>query len=384
MASRPRSVLIVRLSALGDVVHVLPCLAALRRALPDAKLGWAVEELSAPLLAGHPQLDCLHVIPRKTWQRSLARGAVGGPLAEARRKLSELRAERYEVALDFQSNLRSALVARLSGAARRIGQPAPFAREGSGRLCTETPAAIPFEAHKIERNLNLLTPLGIEAAPVRGGVPAAESGDPGGGVPAAESGDPGGALPARGAQRRVVLHAGVSRHGSIKAWRPERFRELAARLAAAGHEVLLSWAGASERSQAELLAREAPGVRLAPEIDVAGLAGLLRSADLFVGVDSGPLHLAAALGTPALGLYGPKHVGTYGPYWPGSDVLAAAYPCSPCRFRRCPRPEVTHVTLADGTRVAISPCMDMITVDAVCAQALALLDRSRECDRGTS
>ena len=355
----PRKVLIVRLSAFGDVVHVLPCLAALRRAWPEAKIGWVVEELAAPLLAGHPELDRLHVVARKTWQQNLRRGAFLQPVSEARRAIAELRAERYDLAIDFQSNLRSALVARLSGAPRRIGQPAPFAREGSGRFFTETPTALPFEVHKIERNLNLLAPLGIDAKPVRGIVP--------------ETADAAAAIPPRGDRHRVLLHPGVSRHGSIKAWRPERFRELGARLADAGHEVLLSFGGAAERTEAQRLADGAPGVALAPEVDVAGLAALLRSADLFVGVDSGPLHLAAAVGTKALGLYGPKHLGAYGPYWPGSEALVAAYPCVPCRHRRCPRPEVTHVDLATGGRAAISPCMDTLSVDAVFAKAEAML-----------
>lgn len=362
--SAPRSILIVRLSALGDVIHVLPSLAALRTAFPGAKIGWAVEELAAPLLTDHPHLDRLHVLPRKSWQRDLKRGAVVGPLSEARRKLRELRAERYEVAIDFQSNLRSALVARFSGARRRIGHPTPFAKEGSVRLFTETPTAPAPEVHKIERNLNLLVPLGVSSPVVRG-------------VMTADTESVRSALPARRERALVVLHAGVSGFGAIKAWRPDRFRELAVHLLADGHDVVLSWGGASERLQAEQLAREAPGLRLAPEMNVAGLVALLRSADLFVGVDSGPLHISAALGTPALGLYGPKHVGTYGPYWPGNDALTADYPCSPCLFRRCPRPEVTYVDLASGERTPISPCMDTISADAVYDAATALLARTR-------
>jgi ADP-heptose:LPS heptosyltransferase len=106
---------------------------------------------------------------------------------------------------------------------------------------------------------------------------------------------------------------------------------------------------------------------------VSELAALLRSADLFVGADSGTLHMAAALGTPAIGLYGPKHVGTYGPFWSGTDALVADYPCSPCLFRRCPRPEATQAALGNGTFATISPCMDTISVDAVEAAARALL-----------
>jgi len=368
MSDAPRSILIVRLSALGDVVHVLPSLAALRRAFPTAKIGWVTEEGAATLLEGHPHIDRLHVVPRKTWIRDLGRGAVLQPMGALRRKIAELRAERYDVALDFQSNFRSGLVTWLSRARRRIGQPAPLSKEGSRWFFTDVAPAIPFEAHKIERNLNLLAPLGIDTRPARGVL---------------ASGDARSLrtlLPENGERRRVVLHPGVSPAGAVKAWRPDRFAQLGARLIESGYEVFFSWGGATERLQAEHLVEAAPGARVLPETTLRQLVELLRAVDLFVGVDSGPLHLAAALGTPALGLYGPKHVSTYGPYWPGGHVVAADYPCSPCRVRRCPRPEVTHVQLANGRSAPISPCMDTISVDAVHASAVALLERSCELE----
>src|SRR6185295_5624973 len=115
-----RSVLIVRLSALGDVVHVLPALAALRESSPSLRIGWAVEEKAASLLQGHPQIDRLHVIPRGELSQAAKRLALGRFASRAWRVVKELRAESYEATLDFQSNFRSALLARLAGAPRRI------------------------------------------------------------------------------------------------------------------------------------------------------------------------------------------------------------------------------------------------------------------------
>src|SRR5690606_35378256 len=143
---------------------------------------------------------------------------------------------------------------------------------------------------------------------------------------------------ARKAERWVLLHPGVSAFGALKAWREARFAELGAALAADGHHVLFLWGGEAERRLAARLAEAAPGATIAPKTDsLRQLAALLEAADLVVGVDSGPLHLAAALGTPVLGLYGPKHPGTYGPFWPGAEVVRGDEPCSPCRYRRCPR-----------------------------------------------
>lgn len=363
-APPPASILIVRLSALGDVVHVLPSLNALREAFPQAKIGWAVENRAAKILEGHPQLDRLHKVPRKTWTADLKRGRGLRVLGSLRRTVAELRAEEYDVALDFQSNFRSGAITRLSGARRRIGQPPPHSKEGSRLFFSEVPPPIPFEAHKIERNLNLLGPLGVtfNGAPQPGRFPTAGLADS--------------PFPPRGDRPRAVLHPGVSAHGAVKAWRGDRFAQLGARLVEAGVEVLFSWGGEGERIEAEGLVAQTPGALLCPPTDLLQLVELLAGADLYIGVDSGPLHIAAQLGTPTLGLYGPKHVSTYGPFWPQGRVVPADYPCSPCRYRRCPRPEVQVVTLQSGDEQRISPCMDTIDVEAVLASALDVLGKS--------
>jgi lipopolysaccharide heptosyltransferase I len=347
---RPK-ILIVRLSALGDVVHVLPALAAIREALPAATIGWAVEERAASLLEGHPQIDRLHVIPRAALETAVRERAPLAFLATAGRAVRELRRERYQVSLDFQSNLRSSLLAILSGARFRIGQPRAYAKEGSRALVHWAPRAVSRETHKIVRNLALLAPLGVAPArPPRPLVPEPASSRALAEAFVAES----------GGRPLVVLHPGVSAFGSFKAWREEGYARLAERLAREREvRVAIAWGGAKEREAAERVAAGARGgVVLAPKTgSILDLAALLRRASLFVGADSGPLHLAAALGTPVVGLYGPKDPRTYGPYWENGRTLRKGVPCSPCGYRRCARPE----------------CMTLITASEVFAVAAGLV-----------
>ena len=318
-----QSVLIVRLSALGDVVHVLPALAALRAAWPSARIGSAIEEKAASLLEGHaaarPAPRDPARGPRGRERESAPSRASWGPHFRA---LREVREEGYEVTLDFQSNFRSALLARLSGARRRIAQPAPFSKEGARFLATETPSPVEKSVHKIERNLQLLRPLGIFPAAVpRPLIPEPETARVLGeallhGGPAHRAPPPG-----RLAVRRLQ---GVARRGLCRA------RPLAPR-AERGARVLVRVGGDREREGALRVVELSRGAaELAPRTrSVLDLAALLRRSVLFVGADSGPLHLAAALGTPVVGLYGPKDPRTYGPYWENSRVVRKGVACSP-------------------------------------------------------
>lgn len=370
-------ILIVRLSALGDVVHVLPALAALRAAHPDAFIGWAVEDRAASLLEGHPHLDRVHVVPRAAWSKVLRSDPLS-VLRSLRKTLRDLRRERYDVTLDFQSNLRSSALAWASGAPRRIGQPRPFAKEGSRALVTETPDAVPRDAHKIERNLALLEPLGLARATMMP-RPRPTLAEPAAARALADAF-------AAGPGQRVIIHPGVSAFGALKAWREDRFADLARRLVADGARVFFAWGGAAEEALARSLAARAPGAAITPKTSsILELAAVLRRADLVIGVDSGPLHLAAAVGAPVLGLYGPKHPGTYGPFWTPSEVVRAGLECSPCRYRRCPRPDVAVVEGTGGAQ-RISPCMDRLDVSAahVAARRLLRYDPSRfdQTERG--
>jgi len=343
-----RRILIVRLSALGDVVHALPLLDALRRARPDAQLGWLVEARNASVLAEHPQLDRVFVFPRGELRALVRRGRLLAALRLARGFLRELRAARFEVAIDAQSNLRSSLLAWLSGARRRIGFAPPFTKEKAHWLFTETVAVPRGGQLKFERNLALLAPLGVDARGARPRLSLPESARA-----AARSFRAG-----ERAAELVALHPGVSGFGAIKQWAPERFAGVARRLAdERGARCIVTW-GPGERGLAEEVVRGAQGAaRLAPETrSLLELAALYEVCDAVVGGDTGPIHLAAALGVPVVGLYGPKDPAIYGP-WDGLRGRAATtvwkqVHCSPCRLRRCgnvicmPAIEVGDVTHA--------------------------------------
>jgi lipopolysaccharide heptosyltransferase I len=326
-----RRILIVRLSALGDVVHVLPLLDALRRARPDAEIGWLVEEASASLLVDHPQIDRVWVAPRRATERSLRGGRPLAALKPWLRLLGELRAARYEVTIDAQCNLRSSLLARLSGAPCRIGFAPPFTKEQAQWLSTHHVSPPPRKQLKVERNLELLRPFGIDGRGAKAQVAISDA--------------------ARAAARTfrqsldarsvVAFHPGVSGFGAIKLWFPDRYAALARRLCEErGVRSVVTW-GPGERDLAERIVRDAgDAARLAPETrSILDLAALFERCDVVVGGDTGPVHLAAALGVPVVGLYGPKDPAVYAPWDARTDAAATTVwkhvHCSPCTLRRC-------------------------------------------------
>ena len=332
----PRRVLLVRLSALGDCVHVLPALDALRRGLgPDAHLAWLVEEKAASLLAGHPQLDEVHVLPRAATSALLkarrplaAAGALG-------RFFAGLRERRFDATIDFQGNLRSSLAALATGARLRVGFGRGACKEGSWVLRNLNVVPRRPRMHKVEKDLELVAALGVDTSSAR---PALA-------LPAAARAKAAAFFGARfGAGEAVVaLHPGVSKFGSFKQWAPGRYAKVADALARArGVRALVTW-GPGERALAEqVAARTGPDTRavVAPETaSILELAALYERCAAVVGCDTGPVHLAAALGVPVVGLYGPKDPAVYAP-WSGAlgrpaDAVWKAVHCSPCALRWC-------------------------------------------------
>jgi ADP-heptose:LPS heptosyltransferase len=328
-------ILLVRLSAIGDVLQCLHGLAALRAARPGASIHWLVEDRCAAVLEGHPHLDGVVVFERRALRRELARPWLW-PAAALRvlRLRRALRALRPEVAVDLQGNLKGALLARLSGAPRRIGLAAgQGGREAAHRFATEGVPLPDPPVHRADRALALLRPLG--AAP-GGAIGARPAGVEAAGPWAEES------LAALGLRRGgfAVLHPGVSGFAELKRWPAPRYADLARRLRdARGLPVILT-AGPGEGALADDVAAASAGAaRRGPETrNLAELGAILERAAVVVGADTGPVHLAALLGVPTVALFGPKDPAIYAPRGPRVRVVWKRVWCSPCRLRRCGDP----------------------------------------------
>ena len=306
-------ILIVRLTAIGDVIHAIPVLSALRERFPKAHLSWLVEGHAGCLLEGHKALDELIQVPRR-WLKSPR------AVAELRRRLLKLAPE---VTVDVQGLSKSAIAARLSGAKQRIGFGDEKGRELSRLLNNRFVRAT--SRHIIDANLELLRPLGIESPTVRFDVPESEND-----VQSA---------------RRMILEAGISDRFAIinvgagwpsKLWRPDRYGQVARHLGKSrGLPTMVVWAGREERDMARQVVVASAGQAVqAPDTSLTELAALSRRASLFIGSDTGPLHIAAAVGTPCVGLYGPMPADRNGPYGPRNVALQAMSMQGTSRRRR--------------------------------------------------
>ena len=329
--------LLVRLGSLGDVIHVLPAAAALRDAFPSARIDWVIAPVWARILEGNPDLNEAIPFDRKT---------VSGVAATIRK----LRAARYDCAIDFQGLYKSAFLARFSGAPRRIGFTSSYAREGLAALCyTET--VNPRGPHKVDHNLSLA--IAAEAHEPRAPrfplsiFPRDED--------AADR-----QLSSRDISDFFVLNPGGGWRS--KCWPPERYGQL--------HRVLIErypWRGIVTFGPGEEhLARavieaagNAPPVAL--PLALGPLMALFRRAKFVASADTGPLHLASALGAPVVGLYGPTDPSRNGPFSPADVVVR--------------NPGSSETTYDRGA--SYSPAMLSITVEQVASAVERRIGLSR-------
>jgi lipopolysaccharide heptosyltransferase I len=317
--AEPGAIALVKLSALGDVVHALPVADALAAALPRARLTWLVERREAALLRDHPALTEVIDVDTRAWRRARTPRqalAVARSLLALRRRL---RAARYDVAIDLQGLVKSGAVTLATGAPVRIGFAAGWSREWLSAAFTNRRVTPPPDArHVVDQYLALLGPLGVTSRPgaARIRLPSRAAAET-----RIDDFFVGAGLKPR--RRLVVLNPGAGR--AAKRWPVERFRELAARLCHDGDaQVLVLW-GPSERETARAIAEiPAPRPALAPATDIDELVAVVRRASVMVAGDTGPLHLAAAVGTPCVGLYGPTSAERNGPYGAGHRTVSAA------------------------------------------------------------
>jgi heptosyltransferase-1 len=311
-------ILILRTSALGDVVHALPVLTALRRHLPEAKIGWVVEEGMAPVLAGHPDLDELLVVRLRQWRKVSRQG-----ISELGGFVSVLRRFSADVALDLMGNHKAGVLAALSLAGRRIGFARPHRREPSSALWINRPVA-PRGTHAVDRMLSLLDGLGLPPEPADFGPEKLFRQEP----EAARD------LFAANPEPFALLHPGAG-------WGNKRYPPAwwgqAARLLQqdTGLPTWVAVAPGEENLAAEVEAASGGAVYRVLASDLPTLAALIRRSRLMLGGDTGPTHLARALGTPALMVMGPTDPERHGPYGAPESALFKRLACSFC-YQRLP------------------------------------------------
>jgi lipopolysaccharide heptosyltransferase I len=317
-----RRVALLKPSALGDIVHALPVLTAVCRLYPDARITWVVNRGYEPLLRGHPDLTETLAFDR--------RAARGGWRAAARtygRFFAELRRQRFDLVLDLQGLLRSGLMAAATGAPRRVGLST--AREGAAWFYTDT-VEVPGGLdgmHAVDRNWLLAEALGAGDGPRRFHVPVPDEARRW-------------AAEALAGLPRPWLVVGAGSRWHTKRWPPEHFAELTRRVQRrfGGAAVLVGGADETHLSAAVTTRLGGPARDLTGRTTLPQLAALLAAADAVVANDTGPLHLAAALGRPVVAPYTCTKVRLNGPYGSAGGVEARVW-CQGSYLKRCPRME---------------------------------------------
>lgn len=336
----PRSIVIVKLSAIGDVIHGVPVAVAAKRAFPDARIGWVVEGRAADVLAGHPAIDHLFRMPRG-WLKSPAQ-------VFSLRK--QLRAFAADVAIDLQGLLKSGVATWLSAARMRIGHARPTSRERAW-LSYSHPVATTL-THVVERNCDLLAPLGVTATMPEFDMPH---------WPVSRLRMQHWLQTQRLTSAVAVINPGAG--WPSKLWPVERFTAVARGLHRRdGLQTVVVWGGAAEQAAAERIVTDSLGAAiLAPRTTLQDLGELARLARVFISSDTGPLHLAAAVGTPCVGLFGPVPGARNGPYG---------------RHHVCVEPPAA-LRPAWEDRKTDTVSMHGIDVDAVLAATASLLSRAQ-------
>jgi lipopolysaccharide heptosyltransferase I len=354
LKNTPDRLLIVRLSSMGDILHTLPAAAALRRAFPATEIGWVVEERWADLLCAHhyarsgprspqrPLVDRLHFVNTKGWRRSLFSWQTAQQIAAA---LSDLRGVRYQVAIDFQGAARSAVIARWSGAPVVYGDAEP--RENVASMVYTRPV-ITSGAHVVQQALSL-----AEAVAGRRLDPSAVD------LPRDEAVEAKCETRLRewGIADFALLNPGAG--WGAKQWPAERYGEVAIGLATQGLSSLINF-GPGEETLAKTAEAASGGTARRISCSISELIAFTRRARLFIGGDTGPMHLAAALQVPVVAIFGPTNPARNGPFGTRSVVL------------RSPFSDTSH-----ARRVEPDPGLLQITPAEVLASARVLLENSR-------
>ena len=323
------NILIVKLSAIGDVIHTLPALNAIRKHYPHAFITWLVEEDAAALVQGHKALDRVLVSKRKRWLKALQSLSFLNTIKEIYDFIKALRDTRYDMILDFQALLKSGILIAIARGRRKIGFGKGLEHmEHSYIFLNERIPAVDMEIHALSRGMMLLHAVGVPANEVEYKLPVSD-------------------------HDREKIDELMKRHGinglksfiainpvakwETKLWPNKKFAELADKLIDRYDIKIVFTGGIKDYSIIQAITSSMKGraINFAGKTTLTELAALYEKAALVISTDTGPMHLAAAMGTPVVALFGPTASWRTGPYGTNHHVITAGLECSPCFKRQC-------------------------------------------------
>lgn len=323
------NILIVKLSAIGDVIHTLPALNAIRKHYPDASITWLVEEDAAPLVQGHKALNRVLVSKRKHWLKALRSLSFLRTIKEVYGFIKALRDTRYDMILDFQALLKSGILIALARGRRKIGFGKGLEHmEHSYIFLNERIPAVDMEIHALSRGMMLLNAVGIPANEVEYKLPISDHD--------------------RKKIDELMKQLGINGEKSLiainpvakwetKLWTNKKFSQLADLLIDRYDAKIVFTGGPDDRPPIQdiMAAMKGQAVNLAGLTTLKMLAALYQKMVFVVSTDTGPMHMAAAVGTPVVALFGPTAPWRTGPFGSGHQIVRGGPECSPCFKREC-------------------------------------------------
>ncbi|MFH1214944.1 MAG: glycosyltransferase family 9 protein [Pseudomonadota bacterium] len=322
-------ILIVKTSAIGDVIHTLPALNALHRHFPDARIDWLIEEAASGVIAGHPALDRLLISRRRKWVKDMLHGP-GRLMAfqELTGFIRELRSRHYDLVIDFQGLLKSGIFVGLSRGKRKIG----FGRgmdhaECSYLFLNEKIPPVDMNIHAVRRELMLLEAVGVSCDEVVFDLPLSNE----------HFREIAEILQARGITKpNRVAPINPQATWPTKLWDNGKFAQVGDWLADQGLHVVYTGGRGDRMVIDDIISRmRQPALNLAGETSLKTLAALYKKAPLVVSTDTGPMHIAAAVDTPVVAVFGSTAPWRTGPYGKNHQVVRLELPCSPCLKKEC-------------------------------------------------
>jgi heptosyltransferase I len=346
------TILIVKLSAIGDVMHTLPALNALRQHYPNAHITWLVEEAAADLVKGHPALDRVLVSRRKSWIKGLRSSQWRQHLRDIIVFVRSLRDGYYDMVFDFQAALKGAAWVALAHGGRKIGFDRGLEhQEYSYAVLNERIPAVSMEIHALDRGMMMLEAAGIPCHEVEYRLPMTPNHRLRAQRLLSERGlGPG--------QPFVVLNPMAK--WEAKLWDQQKFAQVADRIQTEFKLPIVFTGGPEDQIYINAIIghMNTKAVTLAGRTDLMTLAVLLQRAALMITTDTGPMHMAAAVGTSTVALFGPTAPWRTGPHGREHRIVRANLACNPCFKRRCPNAPT---------------CMASISVEQVVAATADLL-----------